>query len=168
MLICLFALLISTGLSWFFYNRWDEVTDQYREVLGQQYESSRQLLQIQDELNRIHPDLEVMRDPEYRVYTLEPYDNGREVRCRIYWNPETGEAMLDPIDLPEPEKGMAYRIDCIRSGEPAQTLKLVKPPVNRDQLMPLGNVLDVTRWTIAYGQSDSTTSVNFLEVAGTR
>lgn len=165
---CLLALVFSTGASWFFFSRWEETSDKYSALLAQQYGTSQQLLQIQDELNRIHPDLDVMRDTEYDVYTLEPVSGKSEDRCRIYWNPFTGEALLDPINLAEAEKGMAYRIEYCQGVEDFTLLLQPEGALNPDQLLPLGNIADVTGWRIRYGPADGPEDRSFVVVAATR
>ena len=168
LLICLTALILSTGASWFFYHKWEAASDNYSSLLSQQYESSRQLLQIQDELNRIHPDLEVMRDTEYDVYTL--YSSNPEMPggiCRIYWNPVKGEALLDAGELTPTEEGMVYRVDYQKDGK-TSAFKKLSDPLNHDQLLPLGNVTGVTRWVIAYGPETSPEAAAFMEVASSR
>lgn len=168
LLACLLALVFSTGASWFFFSRWEETSDKYSALLAQQYGTSQQLLQIQDELNRIHPDLEVMRDTEYDVYTLEPVNGQPEDRCRIYWNSFTGEALLDPLNLAETEKGMIYRIEYRQGGDAFNLLLQPEGSLNRDQLLPLGNISDVTGWRIRYGPVGATDSLSFVVVAETR
>jgi hypothetical protein len=168
LLICLTALLFSTGASWFFHSRWEEASDKYASVLAQQYEASHQLLQIQDELNRIHPDLDVMRDTEYEVFTLRPVGGTSEgVSCRIYWNSVTGEALLDPNMLPEAESGMTYRVDYVSEGR-MLTVKTFEKPLNHDQLLPLGSISGVTGWSVYYGPLQPQSDNTFREVASTR
>ncbi|MFM2135277.1 MAG: hypothetical protein RL021_677 [Bacteroidota bacterium] len=168
LMACLLALVFSTGASWFFFSRWEETSDKYSALLAQQYGTSQQLLQIQDELNRIHPDLDVMRDTEYDVYTLEPANGQPEDRCRIYWNSFTGEALLDPVNLAETEKGMVYRIEYRQADDRFNLLLQKEGTLNRDQLLPLGNISDVTGWRIRYGPVGVSDSLSFVVVAQTR
>lgn len=165
---CMLALVFSTGASWFFFSRWSETSDKYSALLAQQYGTSQQLSQIQDELNRIHPDLEVMRDTEYDVYTLEPVNTESQDRCRIYWNPFTGEAVLDPINLSSAEEGMAYRVEYRRIGEEFRPLLQPEGAWDRDQLLPLGVVSDVIAWRIRYGPVGDAESGAYVVVAETR
>lgn len=148
--MCLAALAVSTLASWFFFSRWEEMSEKYTTLLSQQFETAHQLQQLQDELNRISPDLEVMRDPEYLMFDLIAVEDGKDYRCRVYWNSMTKETLLDPLTLPEPDSGKQYRLFCQGLNGPS-LVKLLPNHLNRDQLLPLGNVEQSSRWWITYG-----------------
>lgn len=145
---CLMALVVSTIGSWFFYSRWDELSDQYSAIVAQNNATSQQLDQIETEFQRIYPDLLLLRDPDYRSIMMDPTDPGRRDHCRIYWNAYTRKAYLDLLSLSQPDSGKEYRVWC-KVDRSFQLVAILPESADGDDLLPLGNVAAAQQWVIS-------------------
>jgi hypothetical protein len=152
---CLAALVVSTVGSWFFYSRWDELSDQYSAIVSQNNATSIQLDQIETEFQRIYPDLLVLRDPDYRSITMDPVDNSRRDHCRIFWNSYTRKVFFDPLSLSSPDSGKEYRIWC-KVDKNFQLVAVLPDSMNDDKLLALGNVASSQQWLISEEQRGDT------------
>lgn len=145
---CLAALLINTAASWFFYSRWDEVEEQFSQLVSQQSATSSQLEQTETALRTIYPELLILRDPDYRIITLTSAEEGVRAQCRIYWNSYTRKTYLDPLSLTDPDSGKWFRIWCQVQQEFIPVADITDS-INDDQLMLLGQVAAAESWLIS-------------------
>ena len=154
---CLAALVVSTIGSWFFYSRWDELSDQYSAIVSQNNTTSQQLDQIETEFQRIYPDLLLLRDPDYRSIMMDPTDDTRHDHCRIYWNTYTRKVYLDLLSLSPPDSGKEYRVWC-KADRSYQLVAVLQDAADGDALLSLGNVASAQEWAISEEVAGDTTS----------
>ncbi len=60
----------------------------------------------------------LLANPDARVVTLAGQKDAEVARARVFWNPDTNEAMVTVAGLPKPAPGMGYQVWVIASAAP--------------------------------------------------
>jgi anti-sigma-K factor RskA len=144
--ICLIALFLSTGSTYFFYRKWSEAEDWYRAERISKDTLSAKITELQIAFDRTFNDLAVMHNENNSIAFLQAADSTKRYFARVYWNRYTHETFLDVQNVPPAPDGKVYQLWAIDS---AKAINAGVVQLRDDRiLIPMRNIKRAETWAI--------------------
>lgn len=162
MTACLFSLVISTLASYFFFSKWSESEDRASKMVIEKNSLSRNYVQLKNSFDKLFNDLNILRNENARVITVQSLDSMKHDIARIYWNPYSRQTFIDVISLPRPDSTMQYRLWSSSMGKFID-MGIVEVNDNEEiqQMKPAANV---DGWFVTLEQKNQTESPNMHNI----
>jgi len=111
-------LLISNGLSLYFYNNWKKTEErlQLAEVSQNQY--ARNIKRVQQKLTQNQKALAMLSDPATQRVVLKGVAKSPASKAMVYWQQETKNVYLSVDNLPVPPPNQQYQLWALMDGKP--------------------------------------------------
>ncbi|HLG33932.1 MAG TPA: anti-sigma factor [Bacteroidia bacterium] len=116
---CLFAMLIGTATSVFFFMKWYQAEQHYAKVRNENSRTKQELEFLKLDFQSMFNEQSIIRDINCQVVNLKDPKGESTNYARIYWNRFSGEVFLDVIFLPVPPSGKEYHLWVYDMGLPA-------------------------------------------------
>lgn len=113
-------LLVSTGLNFYFFNRYKEYNTRYEELVSSQRELVGNNQVLQTRLNDYEKAFEWMKNPNMAIVKMPavPTAPDRSSATTIYWDTVSRDVYLLVNQLPAPADGLQYQLWAIVDGVP--------------------------------------------------
>lgn len=113
-------LLMSTGLNFYFFNRYKEYNEKYVALIQQQTELATHNQILQARMLEYERAVEMMKDPNMYVVKMPGNPNGPDSTSAttVYWDTRTKDVYLTVNSLPQPTQGHQYQLWALVDGKP--------------------------------------------------
>lgn len=115
---CLFAMLIGTATSVFFFFKWYQAEQNFVAVRRENSKTKQELEFLKQDFRTMLNEETIIRDINCQVVNLKDPKGQSTNYARIYWNRFSGEVFLDVIFLPVPPSGKEYHLWLYDMGMP--------------------------------------------------
>jgi anti-sigma-K factor RskA len=113
-----FLLLISIAANYILSQKLKEERSNTAGMQAEMLKLSGQYAVLERQMNTMHDDMAVMKDPLNKMVRLKGMENSPASLATIYWNTGSKEVYLDVNSLPAPPQGMQYQLWAIVDGKP--------------------------------------------------
>ena len=144
---CLFAMLIGTGTSVFFFMKWYEAQQEYTNVRIENSGLKQDLEFLKLDYQTMFKEQYIIRDINCQVVNLKDPNGQSTNYARIYWNRFSGEVFLDVHFLPVPPSGKEFHLWYFDMGKPMDVGKFKVTFDKRLQRMV--SVIVADKWAVS-------------------
>jgi len=111
-------LLISNGLSFYFYNNWKKSEDRLQLAELSQSQYAQNIERVQQKLNQNQKALALLSDPATQRVVLNGVAKSPQSKATVYWHRETSGVYLSVDNLPVPPTNQQYQLWALLDGKP--------------------------------------------------
>jgi hypothetical protein len=145
--VCLIALFLSTGSTYFFYRKWSEAEDWYRAERISKDTLKAKITELQISFDKIYNDLAVMHNENNSIAFLQAADSTKRYFARVYWNRYTHQTFLDVQNVPPAPEGKVYQLWAIDDSAKSINAGVVQLRDDRI-LIPMRNIKKAETWAM--------------------
>ena len=140
-------LLISNGVSLYFYNNWKKTEKrlQLAEISQNQY--AQNIEQVQQRLNQNQQALALLSDPATQRIVLEGVAKSPASKVMVYWHRETKGVYLSVESLPVPPANQQYQLWALLDGKPIDA-GMLNPGEETYAVQPMKNIAQAQAFAI--------------------
>lgn len=111
-------LVISNGLSYYFYRNWQRSEAHLAQAMASQQQYADNVRRVQQQLNQKEIALSVLGDPATRKVELKGVAKSPDSRVMVYWHQSSQKVYLAVNNLPVPPAGRQYQLWALVDGNP--------------------------------------------------
>jgi hypothetical protein len=144
---CLFAMLIGTATSVFFFFKWYEAERLYVSMRSNNSGLKQALEFLKLDYQWMLNEESIIRDVNCQIVNLKDPKGESTNYVRLYWNRFSGEVFLDVLFLPVPPAGREYHLWVYDMGKPADAGKF-KVAFDK-RLQKMVSIIVADKWVVS-------------------